>query len=158
MLPPLFKLTGWLAEDLDIPHTRSVSPEWGESRTPGALVRSAVTQALVRINRRHSATATPALLGLGRSGRLTLSYVERCVGDLRAGRVYELMCHPGHYVPGEIVDSRVPSYHDWEGELSLLRSEAMRALLESRGVRLVGYRDLAHTPERLTAHSREELS
>lgn len=154
-LPPLAKLVRRLADNLHVPYVRRLSPEWSESRTPAAIARSSVAHSLEWVNRRGGGTPAPELLGLSRSGRLDLSFVERRIRRLRAGRVYELMCHPGYYVPGEIDDEYVLSYHDWEGELAMLRSEEMRDLLTANGVQLVGYRDLVPWSLPLAARPRE---
>ena len=61
---------------------------------------------------------------------------------MQPGGIYELMCHPGHFDAEEVTDRRLLAYHDWEGELGTLTSPSARALLESRGVRLIGYRHL----------------
>jgi chitin disaccharide deacetylase len=61
---------------------------------------------------------------------------------MQPGEVYELMCHPGRRDLQEVSDPRLLGYHDWEGELATLTDPAARSLLESCGVRLIGYRHL----------------
>ena len=87
---------------------------------------------------------------MGPSGKLDLAYLERQVPRLCAGRVYELMCHPGHFDAREIRDPRLRRYHDWEGELRTLTSPAVRELLRRHAVRLVGYRHVAVGDDGLT--------
>lgn len=65
-------------------------------------------------------------------------------GDMRAmqrGGIYELMCHRGCFDAKEVSDHRLLAHHDWEGEFNALTGASALAMLESSGVRLIGYRD-----------------
>jgi len=119
--------------------------------SPGSLFRSAVIKVLETINRVHLDTPAAHFLGMETSGRLDMEYLQETVPELRAGRVYELMCHPGDFDPQEVSDPRLLRYHDWQGELRTLTSPALRELLDRNGVRLVGYRHLEVRDERLVA-------
>ena len=85
------------------------------------------------------------------SGKLDVPYFERNIPQLCAGRVYELMCHPGQFDAQEVSDPRLRRYHDWEGELSTLTSSAVRELLQRHRVRLIGYRNVEARDGRLVA-------
>src|SRR5204863_10032685 len=90
-----------------------------------------------------------ACLGLGPAGRLDQPYLQRSLPRLRAGEIYELMCHPAEFDAREVTDTRLPRYHDWEGEPAMLTSAAARALLDHHGIRLIGYRHLEVRGDRL---------
>jgi predicted glycoside hydrolase/deacetylase ChbG (UPF0249 family) len=59
--------------------------------------------------------------------------------------IYELMCHPGYYDPEEVTDQRLLSYHHWEQELELLKSEELKEMCSAAGVNCVGYSDILGT-------------
>ena len=158
MLPSLFALIRVLAKDYGIPHIRFPRSQlFGKSRR-GSLFRGAVIKALESINRRHADSPSAQFLGLETSGKLDLPYLERCLSRLRAGEIYELMCHPGEFDAREVTDRRLPRYHDWEGELALLTSAAARALLDRRGIRLIGYRHLDVNGDRLVVRPEAALA
>lgn len=142
MLPPLFRVIRQLADRYRIPYIRQVSAEWFGLPNPGSLVRNSVIQVLDWINRDGGRRKAPLLLGVSRSGKLDLGYLEKRFATLKRGRVYELMCHPGHSVAGEVVDPRLHAYHDWEGELNALFCAEKRELFQSRGISRIGFRDL----------------
>ena len=149
MLPSLFAVTRVLAKDYAIPHIRFPRARlFGKSRS-GSLIRGAVIKALESINRHHADTPSAQFLGLETSGKLDLPYLQRSLPRLRAGEIYELMCHPGEFDAREVTDTRLPRYHDWEGELAVLTSAAARALLDHHGIRLIGYRHLEVRGDRL---------
>jgi predicted glycoside hydrolase/deacetylase ChbG (UPF0249 family) len=149
MLPALFPVTKALAEDYDIPHIRFPTSQLGARSSKGSLFRSAVIKAFETINRRHAGASTTQFLGMEASGKLNLPHLERILSHLAAGEIYELMCHPGEFDAQEITDPRLRRYHDWDGELSTLTSPAARALLQRRGIRLIGYRHLEVRDNRL---------
>jgi len=151
MLPSLFPVVKALARDYDIRHIRFPTSRLAESMSPGSLFRSAVIKVLETINRGHLDSPAAHFLGMETSGRLDMEYLQETVPQLRAGRVYELMCHPGDFDPQEVSDPRLLRYHDWQGELRTLTSPALRELLDRTGVRLVGYRHLEVRDERLVA-------
>ena len=142
MLPPLFPVARELAAHFGIAHLRFPTARLSVGAPPAALLRNAIMKGLEWANRGGRGIPAPRFLGLAASGRLTLEALEREVLAMRPGGIYELMCHPGRFDANEVSDRRLLSYHDWEGELSALTSPSARALLESRGVRLIGYRHL----------------
>ena len=87
---------------------------------------------------------------MSESGKLSIHYLQTLLSGLKRGQIYELMCHPGHYDPEEITSPHLRSYHDWEGELSLLRSARTWALLREHDIELIGYRDLVVVEDGLT--------
>jgi hypothetical protein len=149
MLPSLFPVAKALARDYDIRHMRFPTSRLSGSSSAGSLFRGAVIKGLEMINRRHMDTPTAHFLGLEVSGKLNMQYLQDAVPRLRAGQVYELMCHPGDFDPQEVSDPRLLGYHDWQGELRTLTSPALRELLDRSGVRLVGYRHLEVRDDRL---------
>jgi chitin disaccharide deacetylase len=153
MLPPLFPLVLALAREHGIAHVRFPAAERPVRASAGGMFRNAVMKALETVNRRARRQPAPRFLGLQLSGKLDLGYLEDTIPRLRAGEVYELMCHPGHLDRAEVDDPRLLGYHDWEGELAVLTSPAAKDLLQRDGVRLVGYRDLAVVEGRLALRS-----
>jgi hypothetical protein len=157
MLPPLYQVIRRLAERHGIPYIRHTRAEWFGFPTLGSLARNSVLQILDWVNWGGSRHTAPHLLGASQSGKLDLKYLERRLVKLRRGQVYELMCHPGHSVAGEVVHPRFRSYHDWEGELNaLLCAEELGLFRVCR----IGFRDLGSLGKPLTgsvaAISREE--
>jgi predicted glycoside hydrolase/deacetylase ChbG (UPF0249 family) len=71
-------------------------------------------------------------------GRLDERNLRTLLEHLPARRTVELMCHPGS-------DDPASAYghwnYAWAAETEALSSPRIRALLDSRGVRLIGYRD-----------------
>jgi len=153
MLPGLFPVVKTLARDYDISHIRFPTARLRGIGSVESLFRSAVIKALGTVNRRHAEVPAAEFLGMEISGRLTVEYLENALQSLRTGGVYELMCHPGHFDPQEVSDARLMDYHDWEGELRTLTSPAARALLDRRGVRLIGFRHLVTEDGRLAVRS-----
>lgn len=151
MLPPLFKLVRGLAQEYGIGHVRLSTSQWLRTRQPGAVVRDTLMQGLALLNRRALDLPAPAFLGMAESGRLSLAALRTMLPRLQAGGVYELMCHPGYRDDAEIDNPRLYGYHDWEGELAALTSPETRALLDGRGIRLIGYRHLERRDGRLVA-------
>jgi predicted glycoside hydrolase/deacetylase ChbG (UPF0249 family) len=141
MLPVLFPLVLELAQEYEIPHVRFTQAEWLAPFGVSALVRNTLMQAMQAINQPLLKVKTPIFLGLSQSGKLDFDYLETIFAKLKPGEGYELMCHPGRFDPGEISDPRLRSYHDWEGELTLLLSPKVHALYEKFGIRLSHYQN-----------------
>lgn len=139
MLPVLFPLTIELAQEYGIPHVRLTQAEWLAPFGGSALVRNTLIQAMQTINQPRLKVQTPIFLGLSQSGKLEYNYLETIFSKLKPGKSYELMCHPGRFDAGEISDTRLQSYHDWDGELALLQSPQVHSLYEKFGIRLSHY-------------------
>lgn len=139
MLPSLFKLALELAQEYQIPHVRLTRAEWLFPVGIPGLVRNTLIHGMQAINQNRIKAHAPELLGLSRSGKLTLDYLEKIFSKLKPGQTYELMCHPGHYDPCEILDHNLKAYHDWDGELRLLQSPKLQSLYERFGIRLSRY-------------------
>lgn len=142
MLPPLFPVATALARDYGVAHIRFPAAERAGGGSAGGMFRNTVMKTLRAFNRLPPGVPAARFLGLRQSGRLDLKYLEEAIPTLRAGEVYELMCHPGCLDVGEVRDARLLGYHDWEGELAALTDPAARELLQKHHVRLIGYRDL----------------
>ena len=155
MLPGLFPLARMLARDYDIAHVRFPTASFQGTKSAGSLVRSAVIKGLGALNRHHADAPTAEFIGMEASGRLTIDYLENAMRRLRAGGIYELMCHPGRLDPQEVTDARLLSYHDWEGELRTLTGAAVRELLDRRGIRLIGFRHLRVDDDRLVVRTEQ---
>ncbi|MCP5004776.1 MAG: ChbG/HpnK family deacetylase [Planctomycetes bacterium] len=144
MFPGLFQQTTRLAAEFDIPHLRFSTPDWRGKFAMSCLVRNTLMQAMVVANaRKISAERKLPLLGINDSGKLSINYIQRILATLKPGRVYELMCHPGHFDQNEIRDPGLIDYHHWESELTLLKSQKFNKICNEYGVQLVGYRDFA---------------
>jgi len=154
MLPALFPLATALATEYAIPHVRFPTSRLAGNPFQAAFVRDAIMKALEIVNGRSVKVPAAHFLGMEASGRLTLQYLEQSIPALRPGQVYELMCHPGELDAQEATDPRLLSYHDWEGELRTLTNPAVRELLRSHGVHLIGYRDVEVRDGRLVARQR----
>ena len=153
MLPSLFPVASELAGEYDIPHVRFPTSGFAWGLSGGSFLRSAIMKTLGTINRRRLVTPAARFLGMETSGKLDLAYFERNIPQLGAGRVYELMCHPGQFDAQEVSDPRLRRYHDWEGELRTLTSSAVRELLQRYRVRLIGYRHVEVRDDRLVARA-----
>jgi predicted glycoside hydrolase/deacetylase ChbG (UPF0249 family) len=151
MLPVLFPVASALAAEYGIAHLRFPTSRvaWGSSAGP--FLRNTIMKGLEAINRGRATIPAAQFLGMETSGKLDLSYLERNIPQLGAGRVYELMCHPGLFDAQEVSDPRLRRYHDWEGELRTLTSSAVRELLQRYRVRLIGYRQVDAIDGRLVA-------
>jgi len=154
MLPALFPVATALSAEYGIAHLRFPTSRlaWGSSA--GSFIRNTIMRVLETINRRRATIPAAQFLGMETSGKLDLSFLERNIPQLGAGRVYELMCHPGQFDAQEVSDPRLRRYHDWEGELRTLTSSAVRELLQRHRVRLIGYRHVEVRDDRLVV--REE--
>lgn len=139
MLPLLFPLALELAEQYRIAHVRLTRAEWLFPQRVSGLVRNTLMQIMQTVNQSASPKQTPIFLGLGQSGKLDLAYLSKIFARLQPGKTYELMCHPGYRVPGEIMDPKLLGYHDWEAELALLQSRDLRDLYKNFGIRLQSY-------------------
>jgi predicted glycoside hydrolase/deacetylase ChbG (UPF0249 family) len=141
MLPALFSVAEDLAREYRIRYVRFATSRlvWN---SPTVLFRTAVLKWLGAAVRRRLPAPALSFLGLEASGRLDLPYLRRVIPQLRAGRVYELMCHPGRFDAREVSDPRLVHYHDWEGERRTLLDPVVRDIFDRHRVQLVGYRDL----------------
>ena len=149
MLPVLFPLAQVLADAFHVPHLRLATANLGRSHGAGALLRGAIIGTVAAICRRRLVRPAARFMGLEASGRLGLRDLDALTADLQPGGVYELMCHPGRLDRAEVTDARLLQYHAWEGELAALTDPRAKALLAERGIRLVGYRDIAVSGDRL---------
>lgn len=154
MLPPLFRVTGELAQEYGIAHVRLPTSDGFRNWKPGAFIRDTLMKGLAAINQSRLDHPAPVFLGMAESGRLSLGALQNLIPRLQPGGVYELMCHPGFRIDAEIGNPQLFRYHDWEGELAALTSAEARALLDRHGIRLIGYRDLEHRDDQRVAPSR----
>ncbi len=150
MLPGLFPMVVRLARDYSIPHIRVVVGEWQIRIKIGPVLKNLVMEIMGRCAPSEYRTKSPVMLGLAQSGQLDQSYLEKTLPSLKPNKVYELMCHPGHYRPGEIVDPALLRYHNWDQERELLCSEDIKRLCQMHSVQLIGYRHLEILDDRLT--------
>ena len=158
ILPSLFAVTRALAKSYDIAHIRFPTSRRFGSSSGGSLFRDVVIKILESINRRHADTPSAQFLGLESSGKLGLPYLQRSLSHLAAGGIYELMCHPGEFDAREVTDTRLRRYHDWESELAVVTSAEARALLDRHGIRLIGYRHLDVSGDRLVVRPEAALA
>lgn len=142
MLPPLYKIFCQLVNEYQLFNSRKTTPEWLMPLSLGALFRNSALSAINVFNSQQSMFQSPKLLGLNESGDLTIIYLNKILGSLKRGRVYELMCHPGYFDSDEITNSALLRYHRWEAELNLLLSDEFAHLCVQQGVELINYRQL----------------
>jgi predicted glycoside hydrolase/deacetylase ChbG (UPF0249 family) len=142
MYPALFMLICSLADQHGIPFIRYSGPEWNHWVGAGGLLRNTLLQVMHMIDRKRAPLNTPVLLGMSGSGKLDISYMQKCLARLQPGITYELMCHPGYCYPDEVLDQRLLSYHHWEQELELLKSESLKEICREAGVECVSYSDV----------------
>ncbi len=105
----------------------------------GASVRNILIEGMYALNWWRLKDRMPIFIGLGQSGKLDFAYLEKILSKLKFGKVYELMCHPGYFDPNEILEDRLKTYHDWEGELNLLQSSELFNLYQRLGIQLSQY-------------------
>ena len=151
MLPVLFPVATALAAEYAIPHVRFPTSKHVGNPLHPSFVRNAIMKTLEIVNRRNVKVPAAHFLGMETSGRLTPHYLEQAIPRLRAGEVYELMCHPGELDTQEVSDPRLRGYHDWEGELRTLTDPAVREVLHRHGVHLIGYRNVEIRTDQLVA-------
>ncbi len=156
MLPALFMRVQALAAEHRIPHVRLAAAALARSGGAGGLLRGVIIRVLETAARRRATQPAARFLGLEASGRLGLADLDAVTASVQPGCVYELMCHPGHLDRAEVNDPRLLDYHDWEGELATLTDPRAKALLRERGIRLVGYRDIAVEGGRLVARTEQQ--
>jgi chitin disaccharide deacetylase len=111
------------------------------SRYPIAILISSLHR-LTRM-RLVDPLAMPArFLGLVKSGAVETEWLVRAIGGLPRGVVSELMVHPGDGSgAGDPYGDHGPALR--KRELEALTSAAVRSAIETHGVRLVGYAELA---------------
>ena len=143
MLPGLFDVTKKLAKEFGIQHIRHSSAEWDANRDISVWMRNLILGGTsIMAPHRFRRDGTVHFIGASASGRLSMEYFRRKLPRLKPGNVYELMCHPGHFDTDEIQTPSLLAYHAWEQELSVLLSDEFRALCESCGIDLIGFRNL----------------
>lgn len=140
--PTLFKIVLRLKKEYNIPFFRFPEPEWDVRGGFGGIVRNTLLHCIV-VKRAGLPEGATRLLGMSCSGKLSMGYLRKRLASLENGKIYELMCHPGSFDADEIRDRRLTSYHDWQGELDLLKSREVRDLCDSMGIRITGYSGLA---------------
>jgi hypothetical protein len=155
MHPRLFPLVQALADEYAIAHIRFTTAGTARARGAGALARSGIVNALAASVRGRLRRPVARFLGLESSGRIGREELAAVTADLQPGKVYELMCHPGRLDRAEVTDPRLLSYHDWEREFAALTDPDVRAMLEARGIRVVGYRHVDVAGARLVPSDAE---
>jgi predicted glycoside hydrolase/deacetylase ChbG (UPF0249 family) len=142
MIPAIFKKTLELSDYYQIPFVRYTSSEWLGKVSTEYLLRNIAFTAVNMFNKRSRHKHRATLIGTSESGKLNLGYLKKRLPRLKPGMVYELMCHPGYFDPGEINNPDLLAYHDWAQEFELMTGPEIVHLLEQRDIMLVGYRDV----------------
>ena len=143
MLPPIFSMVQKLAIKYKITNIRIASAEWIRPVSVGNLVRNTLLMGLSINIDRHMKENSPTLLGVSCSGNISERYLERRLPGLLSGKSYELMCHPGHCVSGEITDAKLLKYHNWEGELNALCDPCLIRNLKKNNIKLIRFSELS---------------
>jgi predicted glycoside hydrolase/deacetylase ChbG (UPF0249 family) len=148
LLPRLLEVVLELCREFGIPtirlvHEPRVVRQVG--RTPPARIGQAlILNALSRRARLRQRSGVDGFLGFLCAGRLDERELLRLLEHLPNHGTWELGCHPG------LPDGETPyphwGYH-WESALAALTSPRVRALVEQRGIRLVGFRHLVDSPQ-----------
>jgi predicted glycoside hydrolase/deacetylase ChbG (UPF0249 family) len=137
ILPLLANPIKELAREYGIEHVRHPFPEWkARPATASSLLRNMLLQLAIMSNGTFRSTPSIRVLGIGASGKLTLDYLNRCFAAIAPENVYELMCHPGYFDPGEIKDPFINRFHAWQQELELLNGSDFKTLLQKRSIQL----------------------
>jgi len=143
MLPRLLVPVMALAQEAGIRFVRRTTPDWCTYGGLPGIIRNASLQVVSLWNRIGAMPGgQPRMFGLAVSGGLDESYITNALRQLKDGEVGELMCHPGYSPAGDITDPRLIRYHHWEQELTVLRSDALRNILERENVFPIGFRHL----------------
>jgi len=140
MLPSLHQGVRELANEFGIVHVRAPQPEWGPEFNIAGLLRNTVFVAARMLSTRSA--QEPVLIGVTPSGRLDTGYCAWRLPRLKAGAIYELMCHPGWDDEVARRNPKFDAYHDWEGELRTLTGNDFADLLKRNHIDLVSYSDL----------------
>lgn len=153
LFPPVARVFAGLAREYGIPCVRLPRLDG-----PEADGRPGLRGRLIRLGVRRSVRAygnafvrPDVLLGTGCSGNLTLGAFRRLVKAFSTGpaATAELMCHPGEGSRGSLQRQlREAGYlspwdFHWATELALLCSGEARRFLESLGITVVSYGQLA---------------
>src|SRR6185369_10451605 len=121
MLPLLYGRVRSLAAEFGIRHVRAPRAEWVVAFAPADLARNSALSIFSAMSK-AAGSDEPRLLGVAKSGRLDVAYLEWRLQRLENGVTYELMCHPGRSDDVALADPKLAAYHDWEGELQTLLS------------------------------------
>jgi len=148
LLPRLLEVVLELCREFGIPTIRLVHEPWvvrQVGRTPPARIGQAlILNALSRRAGLRQRSGVDGFLGFLCAGRLDEREMLRLLEHLPNHGTWELGCHPG------LPDGETPyphwGYH-WENELAALTSPRVRALVERRGIRLVGFHHLVDPPQ-----------
>jgi hopanoid biosynthesis associated protein HpnK len=106
---------------------------------PGRIAQAFALNGLGRRSRDRLEVCSDGFVGFLYAGRLGECELLRLLGDMPDRGTWELICHPG--LPDPDTPYRHWQYH-WEDELAALTSLRVRELVQSRGIELVGFRDL----------------
>jgi len=137
MFPGLFRRFTDLAREFSINWIRVCKPEWSLEGSPGHWLRTAVFAATDAIAAKPADLEHATLIGIAPSGKLQLDYLTKVLGELRPGRVYELMCHPGQRAPTEA--GRLSNYHNWTGEYDVLTGNELPQLISRANIQLSSF-------------------
>jgi hopanoid biosynthesis associated protein HpnK len=133
---PAERLRGYMLRDLAGLKDLAGAKRVFEQLVVGGLSFLSPLRALRRADR---------FVGFYFGGRLDERNLRTVLEHLPARRTIELMCHPGLDDPA----SRYGHWHyAWAAETAALSSPRIREMLEARGVRLIGYRELEETTGR----------
>lgn len=148
LLPGLLEVVAELSREFGIPairlvHERRVLRQLGHA-SPARIGQALIVNALGRRARRRQQSPVDGFVGFLGAGRLDEREIVRLLQHLPSQGTWELGCHPG------LADAGTPyphwGYH-WEAELAALTSPRVRALVEEKGIRLIGFRDLVERPQ-----------
>jgi chitin disaccharide deacetylase len=136
--PLVGRVVAELAREADVAWVRLPT---SRARGPVGIVvrrlRTRLAHELAAAGRR----STAAYAGLDEAGRMDLDRFAGAVRAVAGAPTAEVNTHPGEAADPDL--TRFTWRYHWEDELSMLTDDRTRALLRDRGVRPVGFRDLA---------------
>lgn len=137
VVPQIFRQVVRLAHEFDIPYVRLPLDETLPlARFPCFLA----SRYYRRVARQTNVRMTDHFLGFRLTGSLSEQTLAAALSSLPEGTT-EFMCHPGYLGP-ELNQARTRLKESRVQELDALTSPRIRELIESRGIRLVGFSEL----------------
>ncbi len=109
-------------------------------QSASALAAHAASRQFEKLAQAHGILSPQRFWGVANTGRLTRDSVLATIRSIPEG-VSEFMCHPGQY-DQELERSETRLKSTRETELQALTDPAVRTAVETRGIKLISYRDL----------------
>jgi hopanoid biosynthesis associated protein HpnK len=147
MLPRISLIVGQLARKYNIPAVRYPREKlknymFKEQGGLPRIIQLVVLNAFCRMSDVGNVKRPNYFVGFFYGGQLNKKNLQKIIENLPSDDICELMCHPGLSDAGS-------SYHhwryNWQEELNALTDPEIKDLLRKTGVKLISYRELAHS-------------